>query len=343
MRKIAIILLMGLLLLGIQHVFGQYEQEINNDVRIYGYLDSDSVKTGYQLLGPDAHVDPDLGVFLYDSGCNCIMLGNGTGWDTIAAGDAVDIPLDVASLGISNVPGVGDTIPVDNAKDWILSWYYVAPVAYSLVIDPAVYTYEYNDGTNLTIDLDYVVQRPNGCGEIDTCTLTPPGVSIAAAIGMAEGTSLPGSVDGITQTANTNTTYTLYIHADNGLFDSYTRSIVWDDQRYWGTDANGTLTDAEVLVFEDPNGDSDFSAASSTGGTSYVFNVSNEHVCIVIPDSETQPTEAQIGFVKTDISSYFNSSSSVAFVNASGGTRGYTKYVSINKYTDSALTVTLFR
>lgn len=325
-----------------QHTFGQYEQEFNNDVRIYGYVDADSTRIATQLLGPDAEPDPDAGMFLYDAACNCLMLGNGTTWDTIASGEASNISIDVASLAISNVPGVGDTIPVDNVKDWVLSWYYVAPIATSLTATPAVYTYEYNSGVDETITLNYVVQRPNGCGEIDTCTLTPPGISIAGAIGMAEGTSYPGSQAGVNLPANTNTTYTLYIHADNGLFDSYARTITWDDQRYWGVDADGTLTDAEVLAFE-TGGDSDFDPASSTGGTSYSFNVSDEYVCIVIPSAETQPTEAQIGAFKTDISSYFNSSSSVSFVNGSGGTRSMTKYVSINKYTDASLTVTLFR
>lgn len=342
--------------------------EINYDTDDYiGYIvnngktDNGSDAGFYAIIGTDTlaiTVVKDAGgnIASFDFGSGNIEINSGLKLNDIASAttgytlyydlSTKEITYDVAPSAtddfngdrpITNIPTLGTNLKTTTGSDWLESWYDVPPVA-SLTINPAIYIYEHNGGSNIPIDLNYYGKRPTGCKAIITAILTPPGSSLSNIISLAEGANYNSSI-AYNHPGGTTVTYKLYI-ATASLADSSWVTIYTRDQSYWGVDATGVLTNSEILQFES-NGDSDFLGTGySSSGVVYDFDdVDNENVVIVIPWDDTYPRNAKIGPTEASISSYFNIQGTPKFslVTASGGTRDYKVLVSINKYGVSEL------
>lgn len=204
------------------------------------------------------------------------------------------------------------------------------PPTASLLVD----IFGSNNGSNRTVEVttagttngtaNWTAGRSASTGDITS--ITAAGVSQTFSNPPA-----PGTVNGsqaFTVTNNTNTTISLSVVSTTGNATDNV-SISWLFKRYWGTDANGTLTDAELIA-----GSNELS-----GSRAKTFSVTpaNEFVYFAYPQSYGNLTSITVNGFES-ISAFTLTTQS--HTNASGGITTYNVYVSNNLFTAASTIVT---
>lgn len=144
--------------------FSQYEFEHNNDVKIYGYLEMDSLRTGFLLKPVSVMPLPDVrGTLIYDYSVNTFLIANGATWDTLGKGGggsywtvygdtiyypAGDVQID-SLLRLKKVPLVtDDTYSLVADADGNIGYYGAAP---TITCVPSPSLMEYGTTNTITV------------------------------------------------------------------------------------------------------------------------------------------------------------------------------------------------
>ncbi len=226
----------------------------------------------------------------------------------------------------------------------------LAPPVCAVTSETDVTLYEYQSaGGSLPVDVSYSVIKsvfPPSHTQIKVASITcNKDVGNFTSGSFHDGNNLhnqSGSQTGITLVVNSTNTFTVIGTSGDNKTCSSTLSYYFTDKRYWFSEGDGVITNAEIIA-----GSQDFNTGHSSSGVTYSFTSLNEkHVVIALPYS-SDPQQAQIGAFKTDISSYFteyneDETDGFQLTNASGGVRNYRVLVSNQKYTATSLDVTLF-
>jgi len=133
---------------------------------------------------------------------------------------------------------------------------------------------------------------------------------------------------GITLTNNTNTTVNLTVVSESGNATDNI-SITWLSKRYWGVDADGVLSDAELIA---GNGE-----LSGSRAKSFTVNPTNDFVYFAYPQSLGALTSITVNGFES-LAAF--TQSTFSHTNASGGVVNYFLYVSNNQFTQSSSIVT---
>ena len=131
-----------------------------------------------------------------------------------------------------------------------------------------------------------------------------------------------------TITNNTNVTINLTVVSESGNATDNI-SITWRSKRYWGVDADGTVSDAELIA---GNGE-----LSNSRAKTFTVNPSNEFVYYAYPQSLGALTSITVNGFES-IASF--TQSTFSHTNASGGVVNYFLYLSNNQFTQSSTVIT---